>query len=156
VYTKLTCKWVLVTLYRCYFIVYCSGVKQVDIAATLEHLRDQRHLMVHTKVFNFFPSKKDLTGWWKVLTCLKRMCRFGMMKEAQCADQGSPQNSPKAVCVVFIHSQQHRSHLMTLLAALSLNEMRVRTLSLALSNINCIDREVWDCQSGLDYMSQLC
>ena len=33
-------------------ILLQTGVKQVDMAATLEHLRDQRHNMVRTKVRN--------------------------------------------------------------------------------------------------------
>jgi len=35
-------------------VVYlCSGAKEIDIAATLEHIRDQRVNMVRTKVSQF-------------------------------------------------------------------------------------------------------
>lgn len=32
------------------FVVWSLGVKEIDIAATLEHIRDQRPGLVHTKV----------------------------------------------------------------------------------------------------------
>lgn len=34
-----------------------TGAKEIDIAATLEHLRDQRQDMVKTKVWRGFVSK---------------------------------------------------------------------------------------------------
>lgn len=33
------------------FVVWSLGVKEIDIAATLEHIRDQRPGLVHTKVW---------------------------------------------------------------------------------------------------------
>jgi len=55
---------------RCTGVMCCSGVKQVDIAATLEHLRDQRHLMVHTKV------TRQSYGRHSVHSCDKRLQRL--------------------------------------------------------------------------------
>lgn len=40
--------------------VFVAGAKEIDIAATLEHLRDQRPGMVQTKVLSAVP------GHWKV------------------------------------------------------------------------------------------
>jgi len=35
---------------NCHNIRWCSGAKEIDIAATLEHIRDQRINMVRSKV----------------------------------------------------------------------------------------------------------
>ncbi len=54
-------------LYVCIFVCVCmTGAKEIDIAATLEHLRDQRPGMVQTKVththLNLFFHAENL--WW--------------------------------------------------------------------------------------------
>ncbi len=44
-----------------------AGAKEIDIAATLEHIRDQRMIMVKTKVRTHTFIRSFLAGWCHAL-----------------------------------------------------------------------------------------
>ena len=54
-----------------YFVMFYLGAKEIDIAATLEHIRDQRMMMVKTKVKYVYWSTTFLGGRRWVLEELK-------------------------------------------------------------------------------------
>ena len=56
-----------------------KGAKEIDIAATLEHIRDQRMNMVKTKVNNK-GGKGGFKGWVSLITWLIRDQRRNMVK----------------------------------------------------------------------------